>query len=472
MFGPGTTLNDRYVLTDRLGGGGMGEVWRADDSVLGRTVAIKVMMPALAENPAFARRFQNEARAMATLRHPGVVDVYDYGACEVDQRRFSFLVMELVHGESLDHVLRRGPLGPDATMRLVAEVADALAAAHAQGIVHRDVKPANLMIRSDGRAALTDFGIAHSVSAGQLTATGTMLGSAAYCAPEMAMAGDVTPAVDLYSLGVVAYECLTGRLPFQGDTPVQIIYKHLHAPVPELPADVPPGPRRLVERALEKTPERRWASANEVALAARQAMGTAASSAPSASHAFAPAAASAGASATASGVADGTEHSTLPGAEHHAPHVVPEARSGTRRRVLTAGLAILTAIVATVAVAGSVWIRSDSAAEPVTVPPAVSTSQAPSPGVTPSSRQPVRQQQQAPPTKDSSAPVVTATTSPSATPSATPTGEPEPTGKPTTSPPEPEPTEEPPSPGPQEPEPTAEEPKPTGDIQCIREPCP
>ncbi|MEV0593760.1 serine/threonine-protein kinase [Nonomuraea cavernae] len=462
MFGPGTTLNDRYVLTDRLGGGGMGEVWRADDSVLGRTVAIKVMMPALAENPAFARRFQNEARAMATLRHPGVVDVYDYGACEVDQRRFSFLVMELVHGESLDHVLRRGPLGPDATMRLVAEVADALAAAHAQGIVHRDVKPANLMIRSDGRAALTDFGIAHSVSAGQLTATGTMLGSAAYCAPEMAMAGDVTPAVDLYSLGVVAYECLTGRLPFQGDTPVQIIYKHLHAPVPELPADVPPGPRQVVERALEKTPEGRWTSANEVALAARQAMGS------PTSPVFVPAAASAGSPATA----PGTEHSTLPGTAPGVPHVVSEARSSARRRILTAGLAIFTSIAATVAVAGSIWMRPDSAAEPITVPPAVSTSQEPSPGATPSGRQPVRQQQ-APPTKGSSAPVATATTpTPSATPSATPTSEPEPTAKPTTSPPKPEPTTEPPSPGPQEPEPTAEEPKPTGDIQCIREPCP
>uniref|UniRef100_UPI0013B41B13 serine/threonine-protein kinase n=1 Tax=Nonomuraea lactucae TaxID=2249762 RepID=UPI0013B41B13 len=272
MIGPRTTLNDRYLLTSRVGGGGMGEVWRADDTVLGRAVAVKVMTPALAENPTFAQRFQNEARAMATLRHPGVVDVYDYGTCEVDGRRVSFLVMEFVEGESLDRVLRRQALGPAATMRLVAEVADALAAAHEQGIVHRDVKPANLLIRPDGRVALTDFGIAHSVSAGQLTATGAMLCSAGYCAPEMATASDVTPAVDVYALGVVAYECLTGHLPFQGDTPVQIIYKHLHAPIPALGADVPPGPRQVVMRALDKAPDRRWTSAAEMAAAARHAM--------------------------------------------------------------------------------------------------------------------------------------------------------------------------------------------------------
>ena len=205
MLGSGTSLNDRYTLISRVGGGGMGEVWRATDTVLGRTVAVKVMIPALTEDPKFAQRFQNEARAMATLRHPGVVDVYDYGTSEVDGRQVSFLVMEFVEGESLDRVLRRNALDPAATMRLVAAVGDALAAAHAQGIVHRDVKPANLMVRRDGSVALTDFGIAHSVSAVQLTATGAMLGSAGYCAPEMATASDVTPAVDLYALGVVAY---------------------------------------------------------------------------------------------------------------------------------------------------------------------------------------------------------------------------------------------------------------------------
>ncbi|MFC7715704.1 serine/threonine-protein kinase [Nonomuraea recticatena] len=272
MLGSGTTLNNRYRLTTRLGGGGMGEVWRADDAVLGRAVAVKVLLPALMEDPRFAQRFQNEARAMATLAHPGVVDVYDCGTCELgDGRRVSFLVMEFIDGESLDRLLRRSALTPEETMRLVAEVADALAAAHEQGIVHRDVKPANLMIRPDGSVTLTDFGIAHSASGGQLTATGTVLCSAGYCAPEQASAGTITPAVDVYALGVVAYQCLTGELPFDGETPVQIIFKHLRAPVPPLPDDVPAGPRVLVGRALEKDPERRWPSAADMAAAARHA---------------------------------------------------------------------------------------------------------------------------------------------------------------------------------------------------------
>ncbi|MFI6601617.1 protein kinase [Nonomuraea sp. NPDC050536] len=270
MLGAGTTLNGRYALTDRLGGGGMGEVWRAQDTVLTRTVAVKVMNAALTENATFARRFQNEARAMATLSHPGVVDVYDYGVCEVEGRRVTFLVMAYVEGESLHEVLRWGPMTPEATMRLVAAVADALSAAHARGIVHRDVKPGNLLIKDDGSPVLVDFGIAHSASA-QLTATGAMLCSAAYCAPEMATASEVTPSVDVYALGVVAYECLTGRLPFEGETPVQIIYKHLHAPVPPLPDAIPEGPCHVVTRAMEKSPERRWSSAARLAEVARHA---------------------------------------------------------------------------------------------------------------------------------------------------------------------------------------------------------
>lgn len=267
MLGDRTLLSGRYLLTSRLGGGGMGEVWRADDTLLGRTVAVKV----LTHNPASTQRFHNEAKAMATLNHPGVVDVYDYGA-----DRVAFLVMELVEGESLDRLLERATLSPEATMLLVAEVADALAAAHERGIVHRDVKPGNLMIRTDGRVALTDFGIAHSATGGQLTVTGQMLCSAGYCAPEQATANTITPAVDVYALGVVAFECLAGQLPYQGDTPVQIIFKHLNAPVPELPPEIPPGPRQVVERALAKDPARRWPSAAAMAEAARRALDPAA----------------------------------------------------------------------------------------------------------------------------------------------------------------------------------------------------
>ncbi|MCA2223460.1 serine/threonine-protein kinase [Nonomuraea aurantiaca] len=420
MLGSGTSLNDRYTLISRVGGGGMGEVWRATDTVLGRTVAVKVLIPALTEDPKFAQRFQNEARAMATLRHPGVVDVYDYGTSEVDGRQVSFLVMEFVEGESLDRVLRREALDPAATMRLVAEVGDALAAAHAQGIVHRDVKPANLMVRPDGSVALTDFGIAHSVSAVQLTATGAMLCSAGYCAPEMATASDITPAVDVYALGVVAYECLTGRPPFEGDTPVQIIYKHLHTPVPALPAEVPPGPCQVVTRALAKTPDRRWPTAALMSEAARKAF--------------------------------------------DAPGSPPMPRG---RRALSAVVAMAVAILVTLAVAGSVWIRGDQAAEQSgsVLPPVTHDSGTPTSAVTPS-RKPL-----APPSK--SAPVARPSGSHKPTPTATPTVRPTkatPTATPTTH--EPEPTDPPTTPEPTAPtvEPTVSEPP--GDIQCIKAPCP
>ncbi|GAA3582110.1 serine/threonine-protein kinase [Nonomuraea rosea] len=424
MLGAGTTLNDRYVLSDRLGGGGMGEVWRADDTVLGRAVAVKVLTPALTDNPTFAQRFQNEARAMATLRHPGVVDVYDYGISDVEGRQVSFLVMEYVPGESLDRVLRRGALGPEATMRLVAEVGDALAAAHAQGIVHRDVKSANLMVRPGGSVALTDFGIAHSVSAGHLTTTGTMLCSAGYCAPEMATASDVTPAVDIYALGVVAYECLTGQLPFQGDTPVQIIFKHLNSPIPRLPDDVPPGPRQVVTRALEKTPDARWPTAALMAEAARKALAS---------------------------------PGTLP---------VPRPRR-TARVVLTA----FAAIAVSAAVAGSVWLRPTEPASSNDVePPSVGgtvTEVSPTP---PSagrhtSSPPVKRTPAARPTRVTPVP-----TSPTATVSVSPPTR-TPTPTPTTSAPE-EPTEQPTTPGPEEPTSEPSDTIPPGDIQCIRAPCP
>ncbi|MFG3442911.1 protein kinase [Nonomuraea sp. NPDC047897] len=513
MLAPGTTLNDRYALTSRVGGGGMGEVWRADDTVLGRTVAVKVMTPALAEDPTFAQRFQNEARAMATLQHPGVVDVYDYGACEVAGRRVSFLVMEFVDGESLDRVLRRRPLDPAATMRLVAEVSDALSAAHERGIVHRDVKPANLLIRPDGRVALTDFGIAHSASAGQLTATGAMLCSAGYCAPELATASEVTPSVDVYALGVVAFECLAGHLPFQGETPVQIIFKHLHADVPPLPADVPAGPREVVARALEKEPGRRWPSAVALGAAARQALaapgavplppadvsgdlhgpglgavpGTLPGPLPDATPPAARPLATPPAGTPATGAAAGTRDAqptpaaadpgTLPSPPPAEPGAHVTAPAAARRRTRSALLAVAAAVTVTVAVAGSIWLRPESSADPILpVTPPVTTSR-----VTPSAGTPTSTARQSapPPRVATTGPrrSVTATATPTASvtptpaPSATASG---PTSTPTQSPTkEPEPTEEP-TPGPQEP---TGEPEPTetadpGEVQCVRAPCP
>ncbi|MFD1541412.1 serine/threonine-protein kinase [Nonomuraea guangzhouensis] len=472
MLGSGTTLNDRYTLVSRVGGGGMGEVWRASDTVLGRTVAVKVLIPALTEDPKFAQRFQNEARAMATLHHPGVVDVYDYGTCEVDGRRVSFLVMQFVEGESLDRVLRREALDPATTMRLIAEVGDALAAAHAQGIVHRDVKPANLMVRPDGSVALTDFGIAHSVSAVQLTATGAMLCSAGYCAPEMATASDVTPAVDVYALGVVAYQCLTGHLPFDGDTPVQIIYKHLHAPVPDLPADVPPGPRQIVTRALEKAPERRWPTAAVMAEAARKAfdapdsLGSLASP-DSLGSLGSRASLSSLASLGTLGSADSPDLPPTPDLPD-SPDLVDSPPTPRGRRALAAALAVAVAVMVTLAVAGSVWIRSDQATEQSgsVLPPVTPASSTHPTSATPS-KKPL-----APPSKHSPTvrPIVSQTPTATAT-----TSTPRPTAtKPTTTPTpdDPEPTDKPTTPQPTEP--TIEPPvsEPPSDIQCIKAPCP
>ncbi|MET8162148.1 serine/threonine protein kinase [Sphaerisporangium sp. NPDC005289] len=274
MVAQGTTLAGRYRLDVRLGAGGMGEVWRGEDTVLARTVAVKVLLPGRMDDPGFAARFQGEARAMATINHPGVVDVYDYGVSEVPgDGPTAYLVMRFVDGEPLDRLLTRlTRIGPEPAMELIAQAASALQAVHDRGIVHRDVKPGNLLVRPDGSLVLTDFGIARADMGHRLTDAGMVLGTAAYCAPEQAEGQPVTPAVDLYALGVVAYECLAGYRPFDGDTPVTIALKHIREDPPPLPPDVPPAVRHLVERALVKDPARRWHSAAEMSVAARQAM--------------------------------------------------------------------------------------------------------------------------------------------------------------------------------------------------------
>ncbi|MFI6507541.1 serine/threonine protein kinase [Streptosporangium sp. NPDC050855] len=273
MVAQGTTLAGRYRLNTRIGAGGMGEVWRGEDMVLARTVAVKVLLPGRTDDPGFLVRFQGEARAMATINHPGVVDVYDYGVHEVPGAgATAYLVMKFVDGEPLDRLLGRlGRIAPGAAMDLIAQAASALQAVHDQGIVHRDIKPGNLLVRSDGTLVLTDFGIARSDTASRLTDAGMVLGTAAYCAPEQAEGAPVTPAVDIYALGVVAYECLAGQRPFDGDTPVTIALKHIRETPPPLPPFVPPAVRALVERSLAKDPARRFPSAAAMSSAAGQA---------------------------------------------------------------------------------------------------------------------------------------------------------------------------------------------------------
>jgi serine/threonine protein kinase len=268
MISPGVTLGGRYRLDERIAGGGMGDVWRGTDEVLGRTVAVKILLPALLDEPGFAERFRGEARTMATINHPGVVDVYDYGS----DQQLAFLVMEYVEGDALSRTLSRvGRLTPARTMALVAQAADALQAAHANGIVHRDVKPGNLLVRPNGTLVLTDFGIARSALVGQLTVAGSVLGTASYISPEQASGEVATPASVVYALGVVAYQCLSGHRPFDGATPIEIAMKHVREAPRPLPADIPPPVRAIVDRALAKNPGERWPSASAMAAVARQA---------------------------------------------------------------------------------------------------------------------------------------------------------------------------------------------------------
>jgi len=277
MISPGVTLGGRYRLDERIAGGGMGDVWRGTDEVLGRTVAVKILLPALLDEPGFAERFRGEARTMATINHPGVVDVYDYGS----DQQLAFLVMEYVEGDALSRTLSRvGRLKPARTMALVAQAADALQAAHAKGVVHRDVKPGNLLVRPNGTLVLTDFGIARSALVGQLTVAGSVLGTASYISPEQASGSVATAASDVYALGVVAYQCLSGHRPFDGATPLEIAMKHVRDSPRPLPADIPPAVRAIVDRALAKDPGARWPTAAAMATVARQSAASLSTTAP------------------------------------------------------------------------------------------------------------------------------------------------------------------------------------------------
>ena len=260
-------LAGRYRLTDRIAAGGMGEVWRGEDNLLNRAVAVKLLPTGRAGDEAFLARFRAEARYAASLSHPGIARVYDYG--ESSEFGGAYLVMELVNGEALSAILARaGRLSPDATLDIISQAARALDAAHQAGIVHRDIKPGNLLVAAGGTTKITDFGIATAVAAAQashLTETGMVMGTAMYVSPEQATGAPVTDASDIYSLGVVAYECLAGHPPFTAREPLAIAFAHKHEPVPALPPDVPQPVSDLVYHMLAKTPEERPASVRVVA---------------------------------------------------------------------------------------------------------------------------------------------------------------------------------------------------------------
>ncbi|MGY2130484.1 protein kinase domain-containing protein [Blastococcus sp. SYSU DS0617] len=254
-------LANRYRLGALIAGGGMGQVWRGRDTLLDRPVAVKVLRDQFAADPAFRTRFRAEAQHAATLTHPHIAAVFDYGELPGSPGTppVAYLVMELVEGESLADVLRReGHLDVSRTLDVLRQAADGLGAAHAAGVVHRDIKPANLLVGRDGRVKLTDFGIARSAASVAITATGQVLGTAHYLSPEQASGRPASPASDVYALGAVGYECLTGRRAFEGESAVQIAVMQIREQPDPLPAAVPPAVRALVERAMAKDPAVRF----------------------------------------------------------------------------------------------------------------------------------------------------------------------------------------------------------------------
>src|SRR5262245_3667450 len=248
----------------------MARVHRGLDRQLRRPVAVKVLAPPFDRDRAFVERFRREARAAAGLGHPNIVAVFDTGSDDGTH----YIVTELVEGETLAQRIRRdGPVPADEAVAIGVDVARALAAAHERGVIHRDVKPGNVMLTPEGTVKVVDFGIAHAAGSDTLTGTGVVLGSTAYLAPEQASGDRVDARSDVYAFGCVLYEMLTGQVPFRADTPVATMYRHVNedAPPPSSIRPVPPGLEAIVMRCLAKDPRRRFASAEDLEAALRSA---------------------------------------------------------------------------------------------------------------------------------------------------------------------------------------------------------
>ena len=275
----GQLLAQRYRLGRRIAIGGMGEVWEAADTRLERRVAVKVLKPELSGDAEFRYRFHTEAMMTASLNHPGIAAVHDYGEMGDDPGSANtggnsgastgaYLVMELIAGDPLATILMRHPRLPvDRTLDVLGQSAAALQAAHERGLVHRDIKPGNILITAAGMVKLTDFGIARAVDAAPVTRHGMVMGTAHYIAPEQAAGHEAGPAGDVYSLAVVGYECLAGRRPFLADNAVTVAMMHIHDRPPPLPPEVPFGVRALIEAALAKDPRQRYGTGGEFAAA-------------------------------------------------------------------------------------------------------------------------------------------------------------------------------------------------------------
>ena len=261
----GQLYGDRYRLQLKIAIGGMGEVWQAEDELIQRQVAIKILKEEYVSDPNFLERFRTEARSAALVEHEGIANVYDYG----EDSNSAYLVMELVPGESLSRVIEREKrLSDIKVLDIIAQTSRALAAAHSRGLVHRDIKPGNLLITPDGRVKITDFGIARVGDQVPLTKTGQVMGTVQYLAPEQATGKPSTPATDLYSLGVVAYEALSGKRPFTGENQMAIAMAHINEMPPALPESIDPRVQNLVLSCLAKKPNQRPESATSLAIRA------------------------------------------------------------------------------------------------------------------------------------------------------------------------------------------------------------
>lgn len=268
---PGSMIDRRYRIDAPIARGGMSTVYRGLDTRLDRPVAVKIMDPKFAEDPQFVQRFEFEARAVARLSHPGLVAVYDHGR----DGDHAFLVMELVEGGTLRELLReRGPMPPHAAVAVVRPVLDALAVAHRAGLVHRDIKPENILISDDGEVKIADFGLVRAVAASTTTSSSVILGTAAYLSPEQVTTGSASASSDVYGVGVVLFELLTGRTPFTGDTSLSIAYQRIDNDVPRPSsaiAGVPAQFDEVVQRATVRDPEHRYRNADDMARALRGA---------------------------------------------------------------------------------------------------------------------------------------------------------------------------------------------------------
>jgi hypothetical protein len=372
----GVTFGGRYQLGNRIAIGGMGEVWEATDRVIGRTVAIKILKDEYLGDPGFLERFRAEARHAALVNHEGIANVFDYG----EEDGSAFLVMELVPGEALSTILERERvLSTDKVLDIIAQTATALQAAHAAGLVHRDIKPGNLLITPEGRVKITDFGIARIADQVPLTATGQVMGTVQYLSPEQASGHPASPSTDIYSMGIVAYECLAGRRPFTGESQVAIAMAQINETAPDLPVTVAEPVRNLVLSCIAKRPADRPASAAHLARAA-QALRR---GDVSAAAAAVPAVLGAGTATAATSLMPATTAYGATSATTVLPNAVVEAPVETRPSVTTQKrnrylwLIILLILLVLAAIAATVFALLADGQDRV-VPPTTSASSTPS----------------------------------------------------------------------------------------------